>query len=757
MEFSKNIPNFRLPIAEPNAQLQTPIFHYGLIVWRRRISVLAAISAALCLALVYITAAPARYTATTTVALDARRLPFAQNETLPDLLDYDSTTQSQVETIKSTNVASIVLKKLKLTEDREFGGPMTLLEKLAGGLVTDETADPHEQALRLAIERFEKALHVSRTGPRSYVVEISYTSADAKKAAMIANATAEAYIEDQIQAKFETASRAAKWLQQRISELRTQATNAFKTIQDFKSQNNLIVNSDGKLETELELEEMADSLAKARAETALAQSRLAEIEAVLASPSSDDGVPDATVTDALNSTVITKLRQQYLDDKNRANEWASRYGQMHQAVINLRSDMAGIKRAIREEMQRIAETYKSDLKVARARVEAISKNLIEVFQNNSGKRQSQAKLQELETAANSYRSIYETFLSRYTQAVQQQSFPSTEARVISPATPGKKTSPKIVFALALALAGGGVLGIATALVRERMDRVIYSKDQLVREMGATCIAVLPAADHRNSQIKKGFGSSGAKALYEALPKEILRSEKAAGVPTLLYQSEKPFSAISEALLNIKVAADIGSISRETRALAMVSALPGEGKSSIASSLAAAIAGSARKVFLIDCDLRNPSLTRFFGMENRAGLLELLQGLGSIESCVNRIDQYGFDFLCAPSKVPPVHTADLLNSEAMNGLLASAKERYDYLIIDLPPVIPVSDVRACAHLFDAFAFVVEWGKTSVDDLNEAMQIAPGVRDRLLGFVLNKVDAKFMRQAKGYGYKYGHYAR
>jgi capsular exopolysaccharide synthesis family protein len=484
---------------------------------------------------------------------------------------------------------------------------------------------------------------------------------------------------------------------------------------------------------------------------------LAEIQAVLSSPSTNDGLPDATVTDALNSEVITKLRQQYLDNKKRASEWASRYGQTHQAVADLRSDMAAVKRAIYEEMQRIAETYKSDLKVARAREEAIGKQLIEVFQSNSEERQSQAKLQELQTAANSYRSIYETFLTRYTQAVQQQSFPSTEARVISPAAVGKKTSPKIALALALALAGGGILGMGAAFARERMDSVVYSKTQLVRELGVSCIAVLPAAARRTSLASFArFRRVNNEAQPDAAP-GASPSTKPADAPALLYKKEDPFSAISETLLNIKVAADIRSISHETRSLALVSALPGEGKSSISSSLAAAVAGSSRKVLLIDCDLRNPSLTRFFGSENRPGVLELLQGFGTIEESVTRIDRYGFDFLCAPSKVPPVHTADLLNSEAMGKLLAGAKERYDYLVIDLPPVITVSDVRACAHLFDSFAFVVEWGKTTTDDLIEAMHIAPIVYDRLLGFVLNKVDPKFMRQAEGYGQKYGRYVR
>ena len=123
---------------------------------------------------------------------------------------------------------------------------------------------------------------------------------------------------------------------------------------------------------------------------------------------------------------------------------------------------------------------------------------------------------------------------------------------------------------------------------------------------------------------------------------------------------------------------------------------------------------------------------------------------NVTDVVNHNDQYGFDFLCGPTKVRPVHTADLLSSEAMRKLLEDAKEKYDYVIVDLPPILPVIDVHACAHLFDAFALVVEWGRTSIDDLDNAFGAAPLVHERLLGVVLNKVDAKAMRRIEGYEY-------
>jgi succinoglycan biosynthesis transport protein ExoP len=140
------------------------------------------------------------------------------------------------------------------------------------------------------------------------------------------------------------------------------------------------------------------------------------------------------------------------------------------------------------------------------------------------------------------------------------------------------------------------------------------------------------------------------------------------------------------------------------------------------------------------------------------VLECLYGGANVAEIAHYSDQCGSDFLCGPTKVRPVHTADLLNSAAMRNLLAEANKRYDYVVVDLPPILPVIDVCACSNLFDAFTMVVEWGKTSIDDLDKAFRTAPLVHERLLGIVLNKVDAEAMRRIEGYehaAYGYGHH--
>src|SRR5438477_371753 len=170
-----------------------------------------------------------------------------------------------------------------------------------------------DERTRRVLATLKKNLRVTRLG-RSYVQLISYTSLGQKKAANIANAFADAYIEDQLEAKFETTQRASVWLEQRIEELRRQASNAYKAVQDYKSDNNLIVNIKGKLSSETELNKLSEALAKSRAGTTQARARLERIERVL-QQRNDNAVPDITdpvVSDALNNAIVTTLRQQFL-------------------------------------------------------------------------------------------------------------------------------------------------------------------------------------------------------------------------------------------------------------------------------------------------------------------------------------------------------------------------------------------------------------------------------------------------------------
>jgi succinoglycan biosynthesis transport protein ExoP len=690
---------------------------------------------AITVGIAFLATSPSMYTAQADMIIDTKRIMFTQTTELAteNRIVEDASVESEIEATKSEKVATAVARRFNLVADPEFvGSGSSFRSRLLAFFKINSAPDPEptqEEMMRRVLLTLKGNLRVTRVG-RSYIEQIAYTSLDRDKAAKIANAFADAYIEDQMEAKFEATHRASIWLEARIDELRQQASDAYKAVQDFKSQNSIIIGVDGKLTSEVELDQLGVALAKARADTSQAKAKLDRIERVLEQRTEKESfkIPDPIVTDALNNAVITRLRQQFLDDQSKESEWSARYGADHQAARNLRAEMAALQRAIWDEVSRIAESYKSELQIARTQEESIDRRMTEVFQQSASTRQKQVKLRELETAAQTYRNIYETFLSRFTQSVQQQSFPSTEARVVTMATPPfSRSSPKTSLTLALATLCGLGLGVALAFAREQMNRQIHTRAQLESVLGTTCLAVLPAFPDKRPALRKQPGKSDATAFRRI-------SEVA------------PFSATAEALRYIKVAIDLHPAG--CKVIGIVSALQGEGKTTVAAAFATFVANGGNRTLLLDADLRNPSMTRTLGYYDTPGLLELVADKSSFDDLVISDSRYKFDFLPASTRVKPMNSSDILNSSAVKQALKSAKSNYDYVLVDLPPILPVVDVTATAHLFDAFVLVVEWGKTSTDEVRKAATASPILSERLLGAVLNKADEAVMRRFEGY---------
>src|SRR5450432_2520657 len=581
---------------------------------------------------------PSRFTAQTDMIIDTKKVTWTQTEMASEnRLVEDASVESEIETTKSEKVAVAVIHRLHLDEDPEFvGAGQGLRRRILSLFKFDSGPKPvpsNDEVMRGVLDGVRDNLRVSRLG-RSYIEQIAFISLDAQKAATIANAFADAYVEDQLQAKFEATRRASVWLEQRIGELRQQASDAYKAVQDFKSDNSIIIGVDGKLASEVELDQLGIALAKARADTSQARAKLDRISRVMEQRSDKESlsIPDPVVTDALSNPVITKLRQQFLDDQNKESEWSARYGSDHTAARNLRAEMAALQRAIWDEISRIAESYKSELQIAKSQEESIDKRMIEVFQKSGATRQSQVRLRELETAANTYRGIYETFLSRFTQSVQQQSFPSTEARVVTVASPPRgPSSPKVTLTIALAAICGLGLGIMSAFAREQMNRQIHTRAQLEKLLGTSCLAVLPAFPQKGPVLRKLQGATRDSGAFRQI------SEVA------------PFSATAEALRYIKVAIDLHPTGGKV--IGIVSALPGEGKTTVATGFAAFVAKSGSRTLLIDADLRNPSMTRALGYVNAPGLVNMVADKSNFDDLVITDSKFKFDFLPSSTSRP----------------------------------------------------------------------------------------------------------
>ena len=284
---------------------------------------------------VYLATTPVSYTAQVMLLIDSRKVQlFQQQSVLGDIPIDTASVDSQVEVLKSENVALSVIKDLHLTQDPEFVAPGGGLIGTIVGFISNPfgSSEPESEfeLTRNAIGVFQKGLDVKRVG-LSYVIGISFRSLNPGRAAQVANGIADAYIVDQLEAKYQATKRAAVWLQDRIRELRDQASTAERAVVAFKTKNN-IVTTGGTLMGEQQVAELSSQIVIARAQSSEARARLDRIETVL-NADSPDATVDATVTDTLKNDVITKLRSQYLEYKQRTADWTARVGPNHLAVV----------------------------------------------------------------------------------------------------------------------------------------------------------------------------------------------------------------------------------------------------------------------------------------------------------------------------------------------------------------------------------------------------------------------------------------
>ena len=693
--------------------------------------------------LTYLRVTPPTYTANAQIIIGTQNAPFIQQQSMfPDRGIDLPALESQVQIIQSKAIASAVVDKLKLTDDPEFtsssvGWIRRVFEVLLKPNPTISEADTKETAIATLRGR----LQVSRVGV-AYVIEISFSSRNAEKAAQIANAVANAYIEDQVDSKRQANRIANSWLHERMQQLAEQSAAAEREVLAFKERN-AIVSANGKLMDDQRVADLNSRLVAARAQTSDLFARLSRIEAIIRT-GTPTAVFEASVTEVLTSPIFTKLREQYLDLARREAEYSARYGSNHLAVVNIRNRMQELRSSTFDELRRLADTYKSDYEIAKQRQEEIEKQLADAVSESQATNKAQVKLSELESKAKSFRGLYDAFLLRQIGSVQQESFPIiTETRLLSVAsTPGSKSKPKTQLVLALALMGGIALGVGVALLRDLMDRGFHTAAQLQTELQMPCLALVPLLKGTRQNKLLRYRTAGANEFGQRM---IARDSS-----VFWSVVDLPSSPFAESIRSVKLALNLYTTSRPSKVVGFTSSLPNEGKSTIAAAVALLTAQSGGRVIIVDCDLRNPSLSRSLAPEATIGFVDVISGGKPLEEVIWRDPTNGLVLLPAVKNEALFHTSELFAAESTKKLFENLCASFDYVIVDLPPLAPVVDVRATAHLVDCAFLVVEWGHTKIDVVRHALNTAPNVHEALIGAILNKTD---MKRLSRYDSKYG----
>jgi succinoglycan biosynthesis transport protein ExoP len=561
---------------------------------------------------------------------------------------------------------------------------------------------------------------------------------------LIANAYAEAYFNDQLQARYDITRRASGWLQDRIAELKANSLRSDLVVQKFKSEKGIIstttTSGGSALLADQQLVEITTQLSIARAETARAQAKVNQVEEIVRT-----GSMDSAVTESLGNPVINELRSKYLRASKAAEELTGRVGPRHYQVLSLRNEMNQYRRLIFDEFWRIAETFKSELEVTRAKENSLNGSFADLIGRQAASNETMVQLRELEREADTFKNLYEAFLKRYQDAIQRQTFPAYEARIISPAwPPGSPSSPKFSIVMAIALAFGLAAGGAAAAFREYRDRVFRIGYQIRDHLGLELIGMLPLL--------------ASKKIEHDPDRPVAGQELSIDNSVLRQVLDSPLSSFAEALRGARAEIDI-AVPDQTRAkiIGLVSVLPGEGKTIVAKNLASLLAFSGSRTLLVDGDFRNPGMTRRIAPQATIGLQEVLRGERTLDEVIHTEADSTLAFVPSTSRKHLLQGSDLLSSPAMEKFFEKVSGIYDYIIVDLPPVGPVVDVRAASGFFDGFVFVIEWGKTARGIVRNALIDDPRLYEKCVGVLLNKVDMDKMHFYHDEGAKTYYYGR
>ncbi len=590
----------------------------GSTLWQGRTTILATAAVALFAAVLFVLAAPHRFTAVTEILIEPTDLRAVANEATPSSQTSDTQllqVDSQVRVLTSDDVLRRVVDGEGLAHDPEFTrGPSrlrALLDRIAAALGRRQALAKPDPSLA-ALNAFRRRVQVKRA-ERTYVVDISVTSEEPAKAARLANAVAQAYLAEQTEVRADAARQISLSLTGRLNELKQSVETAEDRVQAFKASHN-IVGANGQLVNEQQLADLNNQLAAARARTAAAKARLDQIEAVQRSKTDVGAFPEA-----VQSQTIAALRSQYAEVMRREAEQTTSLGERHPAVIEIQAEAERLKRMIGDEVNRIALAARADYGSAKANEDLLARNVDALKQSTLATNAAMVTLRELERDVQASRTVYEAFLVRARETGEQERLDTKNIQVISKAdVPLNRSSPPSSSLIAL---GAVFLGVAA---------------------GAGFVMMRTSMPGPR---RPGAGSARRKrAGWRNTESEPAPAELAAGVPVLAVMPQgegfgrdavqNPTSRVAIAIRQVYEAVQASTGKRGSPSIMVVASGDDTDAAAVALPLAA-LAAATHRVLLIDADLERRALSAIDADHGEAGLVDVAVGRRLLSETVIR--------------------------------------------------------------------------------------------------------------------------
>ncbi|MFO1056288.1 MAG: polysaccharide biosynthesis tyrosine autokinase [Dongiaceae bacterium] len=669
------------------------------------------------------------YTATAVVGINVRNPNVVNVVSVVAGLPLDpSVIKSEIDVLRSPALAARVIAAQHLDDDPELApsGKPGLLAQLnplqflppewRRAVLGDRPQPSAEQRAEIQrariIDAFLKQLEVTNDA-RSYSIAVSFHSRDPAKAARIANAVVQQYLDDQLQTKLETTKRANSWLTDRLAELRDKLRESELAVQDFRLKANL-EDTTGPSLAARQLDELASRLVQAEVDQARLTAEVAELKTMQAA-----GTLERSPA-ALLSGPVQRLRARQQDLQQRKAELGQAGSRDQQASVA--AALAATEAALFEELQRVVAARESELAAATRQVASIRTMIVTQRAETAEESRARTRLSELQQEADADRALLATFLVRAKETAGQNAYEEPDARVIAPAQlPVRPTFPRIGLMVAGALAISTLLGIGLAFLLEQLQNGFRLPEEVEQRAGLPVLRVLPAV-----------AESGPK------PHELLLRQ--------------PTSAYGEAVQAVRAGVRFAAAT-PPKVVLVTSGTAGEGKSTLALSLALSFARAGQRTVLVDADMRRPAIGRMLGLTVGRGLEDVLGGGAALNDALVTDPASGLWIL--PARAGAAQPQELLGGPAMSSLLRELRASCDMVIIDSPPVTFVSDAALLATQADGTLFVIRWESTPREVALAGLQQLRRAGAVLLGAVLTRARLR-RHEAYAYGMDSGYYA-
>ena len=624
--------------------------------------------------------------------------------------------QTQVQNLQSAALAVAVIRKLRLAPD-SVNGSAQPGQNVSGEDV--ERLTPGESA---ALREFQSRLKVEHD-PGSRVISVAVGDHDPVRAARITNALALLFVDRMANGRHEAIVQSVQWLSGQLKDIRKQMDDSNRALVNFQRVNAIADVDEGKST----FGELLADLNKQRTQTAADRIQL---EALLNKVHDRD--PDA-LPQVHESSLIQQLTQKLAEVRADLAQSRAIYGPNHPNVKRLENQREELQAQLNKQKQGILDQLRTAYAAARAREQLMSHEVTDTTRQLSLVAQYNALKREARANTDLYNALY----SKVQEAAISAASKSSNIRIVDPARVlDRPTRPRRLLNLFLGLVAGLVLGIVTAFVFEGLDSSVRTPEDIHECDAKLPVSVVPVIEVT--------GNNGLRSL----PNPVNGNRLTEGYQPLLLS--RPESAEAEAVRGLRTSLMLSRLNQPRQVLLIASSLPGEGKTTVAVNLAVALAQQA-PTCVVDCDRRNSVISSIFKRRSGPGLGEVLAGTLALPEVV--FDTHVPGLCVLPCGRAADGAYDLVGREAMKETLQALRERFTFIIVDSPPILPYADGRVLSTIVDGVVFVGRPHLTTREAMKRSLELLSQVHSApILEVVLNAAESDAADyQYYRYGYK------